>query len=259
MFQSAPERGLRGIPSHMSNSQNERRFNPPRSAGSGESWRGTGEFAGGPVSIRPGARAPGNPRPFPSWQKTLRFNPPRSAGSGESCVRRRRNFRLMFQSAPERGLRGIRFRKGPRRRRRGFNPPRSAGSGESPAPTVASGVHRVSIRPGARAPGNHSPLEFYAPTYCFNPPRSAGSGESVELRYRSSSRSVSIRPGARAPGNRSKNASEAFKALFQSAPERGLRGIRVTWLRVSRVCLFQSAPERGLRGINPKSYGTSKR
>ena len=83
-----------------------------------------------------------------------------------------------FQSAPERGLRGIVVGY---RRRAGeacFNPPRSAGSGES----------SVFLGCGSGDRG-------------FNPPRSAGSGESIGNAIGGYPHAVSIRPGARAPGN----------------------------------------------------------
>ena len=59
-------------------------FNPPRSAGSGESL----------------THAPGGGIRFC-------FNPPRSAGSGESDQDQFDQYMKLFQSAPERGLRGI--------------------------------------------------------------------------------------------------------------------------------------------------------
>ena len=133
------------------------------------------------------------------------FNPPRSAGSGESSgVSGIDPAGLLFQSAPERGLRGISsepggalagnvFQSAPERGLRGIMD--KAGT-QTP-------MLLVSIRPGARAPGNRAPSYVRpAPTtfqsaperglgesrrasngpslaMCFNPPRSAGSGESI--------------------------------------------------------------------------------
>ena len=129
-FQSAPERGLRGIHQAAIHGHDDLRFNPPRSAGSGESTGAIVSADAERVSIRPGARALGNHRLRPPPRPRRSFNPPRSAGSGESWPSPPSSWSYSFQSAPERGLRGIRDRDDD------------------------AFQQRVSIRPGARAPGN---------------------------------------------------------------------------------------------------------
>ena len=202
-------------------------FNPPRSAGSGESWNARTCDLWPWVSIRPGARAPGNPR---------------GPGPGLPTTR-------WFQSAPERGLRGINLRRVASAVRQGFNPPRSAGSGESICYVFWDRKNLVSIRPGARAPGNpadlvgqiltdlfqsaperglrgimpHSGLEF-VPLVSIRPGARAP-GNPDDLIPMQQPPLVSIRPGARAPGNRDATLAKQEDILFQSAPERGLRGI----------------------------------
>ena len=272
MFQSAPERGLRGInipsaPGFTSSvsirpgarapgnrprsptTPSSSGFNPPRSAGSGESvlavtlpipalfqsapergLRGIGHFQATAgireVSIRPGARAPGNQestqREAAGVGVSIRPGARAPGNPGRSLAAPQID---RFQSAPERGLRGIKAAVAPRRPRRCFNPPRSAGSGES----AARG--RVPTRLGFQSAPERGLRGINARGHChrrpksFNPPRSAGSGESPQSVQGGGDRLVSIRPGARAPGNPPLSLPLAAMASFQSAPERGLRGI----------------------------------
>ena len=202
LFQSAPERGLRGISCPPIPAPRRQCFNPPRSAGSGESLHDDARPAVEVVSIRPGARAPGN----------------HFASITLDAINK-------FQSAPERGAPGNPTRARTRRRGCCFNPPRSAGSGESTPPDGWDRNNFVSIRPGARAPGNRPIHPTRDGNICFNPPRSAGSGESQPTPACTATIRVSIRPGARAPGNRTIGDGLTGAGKFQSAPERGLRGI----------------------------------
>ena len=103
-----------------------------------------------------------------------------------------------------------------------FNPPRSAGSGESVLGGKGGLQRMVSIRPGARAPGNRQVRLFATPDQV-----------------------VSIRPGARAPGNPFGPRQRLGRLQFQSAPERGLRGILAATLPGLTRFLFQSARSAG--------------
>ena len=254
-FNPPPERGLRGIPEQRRRPRLAQRFNPPRSAGSGES------------TTRARTRRRG-----------CCFNPPRSAGSGESCRAVWALDRLIgFQSAPERGLRGIRRQHCPPLAYDVSIRPGARAPGNLCFRHVGEVVQGVSIRPGARAPGNLQLVNEPRTNTEFQSAPERGLRGIIAKLGSAPALFVSIRPGARAPGNpglepaislpcsfnppRSAGSGEsalAFAAFesnrFQSAPERGLRGI----LKNEGVFgeeWFQSAPERGLRGIFPALAG----
>ena len=115
-----------------------------------------------------------------------------------------RRYSFLFQSAPERGLRGIHNTEMQRGDAKGFqSAPERGLRGISPRISRSSRPRVVSIRPGARAPGN--------------PPRAINGTYMVEFQSA---------PERGLRGICTLTPCERRYFMFQSAPERGLRGIR---------------------------------